>query len=84
MAQDAFLRAFRALASWRKEAAFSTWLFALATNLYRSEIRRIPVGSRPLEELIEAADLAQATKLAEGCPIFDIGGTVEVRPVMKF
>jgi hypothetical protein len=34
--------------------------------------------------LIEAPDLAHATKLAEGCPIFDIGGTVEVRPVMKF
>jgi RNA polymerase sigma-70 factor (ECF subfamily) len=57
MAQDAFLRAFRALSSWRKEAVFSTWLFALAANLYRSEIRRIPVGSRPLDDLIEAADL---------------------------
>jgi hypothetical protein len=34
--------------------------------------------------LIEAPDLTQATKLAEGCPIFDIGGTVEIRPVMKF
>ena len=34
--------------------------------------------------LIEAPDLAHATPLAEGCPIFDIGGTVEVRPVMKF
>ena len=35
MAQNAFLRAFRALEGWRKDAAFSTWLFALATNLYR-------------------------------------------------
>src|ERR1022692_3816639 len=42
MAQEAFLRAYRALSQWRKEAVFSTWLFALATNLYRSELRRIP------------------------------------------
>lgn len=44
MAQEAFLRAFRGLSKWRGEAAFSTWLYALATNLYRSEIRRIPPG----------------------------------------
>jgi RNA polymerase sigma-70 factor (ECF subfamily) len=32
MAQEAFLRAYRALGGWRKDAVFSTWLFALATN----------------------------------------------------
>jgi RNA polymerase sigma-70 factor (ECF subfamily) len=42
MAQEAFLRAFRGLRRWRREAAFSTWLFALATNLFRSEMRRSP------------------------------------------
>jgi hypothetical protein len=34
--------------------------------------------------LVEAADLAQATTLASGCPIFEIAeGTVEIRPVMR-
>jgi hypothetical protein len=33
--------------------------------------------------LIEAKDLAQAAELAGGCPIFEFGGLVEVRPVMK-
>jgi RNA polymerase sigma-70 factor, ECF subfamily len=56
MAQEAFLRAYRALGQWRKDAAFSTWLFALATNLYRSEIRRIPPRTVSLEEIIEPAD----------------------------
>jgi RNA polymerase sigma-70 factor (ECF subfamily) len=57
MAQEAFLRAFRALRSWRREAAFSTWLFALATNLYRSEIRRVPPQPLPVfeHELTSAA-----------------------------
>ncbi len=51
MAQEAFLRAFRGLATWRRDAAFSTWLFALATNLYRTELRRIPVNTRPLRNV---------------------------------
>jgi len=33
--------------------------------------------------LIEAKDLDQAAELASGCPIFNVGGYVEVRPVMK-
>lgn len=56
MAQEAFLRAYRALGQWRQEAVFSTWLFALATNLYRSELRRIPSGTVTLEEVEEARD----------------------------
>src|SRR5512143_2331970 len=44
MAQEAFLRAFRGLRGWRRDSAFSTWLFALAVNLYRSELRRLPVA----------------------------------------
>lgn len=41
MAQEAFLKAYRSLASWRGEARFSTWLFAIALNLYRSRVRRV-------------------------------------------
>jgi hypothetical protein len=33
--------------------------------------------------LIEAKDLAQAVELSKGCPIFERGGSVEVRPIMK-
>ena len=33
--------------------------------------------------LIEAKDLNQAAELAGGCPIFETGGLVEVRPVME-
>ncbi len=42
MAQEVFLKVFRALRDWREEAAFSTWLFALATNHYRTAIRSKP------------------------------------------
>ena len=33
--------------------------------------------------LIQARNLADATKIAKGCPIFNNGGTVEVRPVVQ-
>lgn len=56
MAQEAFLRAYRALDRWRKDAAFSTWLFALATNLYRSELRRIPGRTVWLGDVAERRD----------------------------
>jgi RNA polymerase sigma-70 factor (ECF subfamily) len=56
MAQEAFLRAFRNLASWRQESAFSTWLFSLATNLYCSEMRRIPPRPLPFDEIVEPRD----------------------------
>jgi hypothetical protein len=31
--------------------------------------------------LVQAKDLAQAADLTSGCPIFDFGGFVEVRPI---
>jgi hypothetical protein len=33
--------------------------------------------------LIEARDLEQAGELAKGCPILEVGGSVEVRPIQK-
>ena len=55
MAQEAFLRCYRGLALWRKDAAFSTWLFSLATNLYCSELRR-STPTLALDEAPEPAD----------------------------
>jgi hypothetical protein len=33
--------------------------------------------------VIEAADLSQAAELSMGCPVFAVGGSVEVRPIAK-
>ena len=49
MAQEAFLRAWRGLAQWRQESSFSTWLFAFAANVFRSELKRFPTVNLPLE-----------------------------------
>jgi len=34
--------------------------------------------------LIEARDLQHAVELSRGCPILEVGGSVEVRPIQKF
>lgn len=54
MAQEAFMRAFRGLRGWRGDGAFSTWLFGLAVNVFRSEVRRVPAdtGELQAEELV--------------------------------
>jgi hypothetical protein len=33
--------------------------------------------------LIEARDLEQAVELSKGCPILEVGGSVEVRPIQN-
>jgi RNA polymerase sigma-70 factor (ECF subfamily) len=53
LAQEAFLRAWRGLGQWRRESSFSTWLFALAANVFRSELRRFPTVTVPLEDAPE-------------------------------
>ncbi|MCU0231813.1 MAG: sigma-70 family RNA polymerase sigma factor [Acidobacteria bacterium] len=52
LAQEAFLKVFRNLSHWRGEGTFSTWLFAVATNVFRSALRRAPALPLP-DELAE-------------------------------
>ncbi len=51
LAQEAFLKVYRSLGKWRGDAAFSTWLFAVAINVYRSWCRRKRLPTVPLDAL---------------------------------
>ena len=52
VAQEAFLRAFRKLASFRAESKFSTWLISITINEARTRLRRQAlVRMEPLDQL---------------------------------
>jgi RNA polymerase sigma-70 factor, ECF subfamily len=57
MAQDAFLQVYRKLNKFRREASFSTWLFAISLNVFRSTMRR---KSLPVESIDDLSDIAGA------------------------
>lgn len=59
MAQEAFVRAWRGLIGWRGESSFSTWLFAVAANVYRNELKRIPEVTAPMEDAPEPSSPAR-------------------------
>lgn len=56
LAQDAFVQVYRQLDGFRGESAFSTWLFSVALNVFRSALRRAGVPSVPLDAVAELAD----------------------------
>ena len=61
-AQDAFLRVFRSLQSWKRDSEFSTWLFAVALNVYRTQVRKlIPPG---VELDLERAAMGESSDTA--------------------
>ena len=76
LVQEAFLRAFRKLALFKATAAFSSWLFKLATRVFISEMRRAglpPSGADEPERLpawesfaaaVESRDLAETLRRA--------------------
>jgi RNA polymerase sigma-70 factor (ECF subfamily) len=59
LCQETFLKAYRALGTFKKEARFSSWLYQIALNVCRDRLRRRK--SRPqvsLDELMEAGEIA--------------------------
>src|SRR5881409_2325251 len=66
VAQETFLRAFRALKGFKGQAKFSSWLYRIALNLCRDWIRRerrTPVVQAP--EDVDLMDLAAAREPSE-------------------
>jgi RNA polymerase sigma-70 factor (ECF subfamily) len=56
--QEAFLKAYRALDSFKSEARFSSWLYQIALNLSRDRLRRR--RSRPVVSLDEMEEAGAA------------------------
>jgi RNA polymerase sigma-70 factor (ECF subfamily) len=71
LCQEAFLKAYRAMGSFKGEARFSSWLYQIALNLCRDRMRRRKGRMVSLDELEEdgkaiATDRPSALELVEG------------------
>jgi len=53
IAQETFYRAYRSAATYKQIAKFSTWLYTIAINLCRNELRRRKHKFYSLEEMAE-------------------------------
>lgn len=54
MAQEAFVRAFRAIKRFRRGSSFSTWLYRVTTNACLDEIKRRRRRPAPASSLLDA------------------------------
>jgi RNA polymerase sigma-70 factor (ECF subfamily) len=63
VAQETFLRAFRALAGFKGQAKFSSWLYRITLNLCRDWIRR--ERRAPITQAPEGVDLIELASAAE-------------------
>lgn len=78
--QEVFIRAFRGLAGYRGDSAFSTWLYRIAVNCCQGRIRsggnkksvpldRVEIGSDSMQLRADLGRLLESaiTRLPEGC-----------------
>jgi RNA polymerase sigma-70 factor (ECF subfamily) len=57
VAQETFIRAYRALANFRGDSQFYTWLYKIAVNTAKNHL--VSLGRRPPSEDIDATDAVQ-------------------------
>ncbi|MDK2866886.1 MAG: hypothetical protein PWP51_955 [Clostridiales bacterium] len=66
MAQEALIKAFKAIHQFKGDSQFSTWLYRIAMNTCKDELRKRKEATLPLDERIDTmteADRAQTDPL---------------------
>jgi len=56
MAQEAFIKAWRALAGYRGQASFGTWMMAILTNIWRDRLRKTQLPADSMDALTQVED----------------------------
>jgi len=69
VAQDAFLRVFNAIGTFRGDASFSTWLFRITTNVFLDERKRAKAHPHAsLDEYLELEESSVARQIEDPSP----------------
>jgi len=69
VAQEAFVRAYSAIHTFRGDAAFSTWLFRITTNIYLDEKKRRKLRNyASLDDLVSLEDSSVGRQIEDTSP----------------
>ncbi|HEY3328666.1 MAG TPA: sigma-70 family RNA polymerase sigma factor [Capsulimonadaceae bacterium] len=69
IAQDAFVRAYNAIGSFRGDAQFSTWIFRITTNVYLDEKKKRKAHPQSsLDEYIETEESSMGRQVEDPSP----------------
>ena len=69
VAQDAFLRVFNAIGTFRGDASFSTWLFRITTNVFLDERKRARAHPQAsLDEYLELGESSVTRQIEDPSP----------------
>jgi RNA polymerase sigma-70 factor (ECF subfamily) len=69
VAQDAFLRVFNAIGSFRGDSSFSTWLFRITTNVFLDERKKAKAHPQSsLDEYMELGESSVARQIEDPSP----------------
>ena len=71
-AQEAFIKVYKNLGRWRRDSKFSTWLFAVSVNVFRSLSRRHRAPEVPIADehpLAAPGDTAQQVETSQRAEI---------------
>ena len=69
VAQDAFLRVFNAIGTFRGDASFSTWLFRITTNVFLDDRKRAKAHPHSsLDEYLELEESRVARQIEDPSP----------------
>lgn len=69
LTQETFFRVYRGMESFRGEAGVKTWLFTIAGNIYRNEIRDRQAEKRSADEVSLEGSLEQGRPIFETCAL---------------
>ena len=69
VAQDAFLRVFNAIGTFRGDSSFSTWLFRITTNVFLDERKKAKAHPQTsLDEYLELGESSVARQIEDPSP----------------